>query len=225
MRGPPSPASLWWCTALAPSPLEPPLRFAQNQFPRETTTTAAPADARAGECASVTARNRACVSAHCRTCLGDECTCTGVKRTHTHTTDAQRHAPPPTSLRRGGECAYVRVKSGPPIDSEQLRAGLDRPVLPLPPCPPTLRHPSAPPRRGVASPLSSPSCMYMCALCVCIRKMNALPLRGRRSCHARCSLPPFFEIYRYRYSIRPPIWISVCLFAGLTLLCTVFLLG
>lgn len=131
---------------------------------------------------------------------------------HSHEHGAERHAPP-TSLCRGGECAYVRVKSGPPIDSEQLRAGLDRPVSPF-----LLRHPRRP--RGAprhpASWRCSPFRPYV-VLCVCIRKMNALLPRGEWSCHD--VLPSsFFEIYHYRYSIRPPIWISVCLFAGLALL-------
>lgn len=55
--------------------------------------------------------------------------CTYVEE-HSYTRRMERHAPP-TSLRRGGERAYVRVKSGPPIDSEQLRVGLDRPVSPF----------------------------------------------------------------------------------------------
>lgn len=47
----------------------------------------------------------------------------------------------------GGERAYVRVKSGPPIDSEQPRAGPDRPDPATPRVPLLPRR--RPPFRGV----------------------------------------------------------------------------
>lgn len=146
------------------------MRFAQNQFPRENDDGAG--DARR-ECASVTARCRACVPRVVKRVLG-----TGVRTWRSAPSHARERSNthPPTSPCRGGECAYVRAKSGPPIDSEQLRAGPDRPVSPFTPLlPPT------PPRRP-PTPRVATLFPRVCVLCVCIRRMNAL-LRGGRSCH------------------------------------------
>lgn len=210
MRGPPSPASLWWCTTGSVA-AGTPVAFRAESISSRNDDGAG--DARR-ECASVTARSRACVPRVVKRVLATRYTYVDEAHSHTHAKRSDTH--PPASPCRGGECAYVRVKSGPPIDSEQLRAGPDRPVSPFPPGAP--RRPAS--RR--CSPFLR-SLPRVCVLCVCIRRMNALLLRGGRSCHD--SVPSFFEIYRYRYSIRPPIWISVCLFAGLAVPYRCVLLG
>lgn len=168
MRGPPSPASLWWCTAGSVAAGTPVAFRAESISSRNDDDGAG--DARR-DCASVTARNRACVPASLSVSLA-----AGVrtrKSTHTRMAGATRTLPP-TSLCRGGECAYVRVKSGPPIDSEQLRAGLDRPVSPF-------LLPPARPRVVALSPLPA---LRVC--CLCMHSQDERTPATRRVVLSRC---------------------------------------
>lgn len=195
MRGPPSPASLWWCTAGSAAPLENPPR--SPSFRAESISSRNNDDDDAGEargaarrgCAITTARDRACVPRRIvgRVCSRLGCTYIRVraKDGHAHTHGAART--PDGAATRGRMCVYVRVKSGPPIDSEQPRVGPDRPVSPVHVFP----APATP--QQASFPFSS-ACVYM-YIYTPSHRMNALMLQ-RQAVLSQCISILFFQEMR-----------------------------
>lgn len=156
---------------LAPSLLEPPFAF------RAESISSRKRRRRRRRAPRVRERDRAKPRLRLRVVKRVLATCVRARAVLTPTR-TERHAPP-TSSCCGGECAYVRVKSGPPIDSEQLRVGPDRPVSPFrprdpPPRPPTLR---------VAALFSLPS-LHVCF--VCMHSQDERTPATRRAVLSRC---------------------------------------
>jgi len=148
---------------LAPSLLEPPFAF------RAESISSRKRRRRRRRARRVRERDRAKPRLRLRVVKRVLATCVRTRAAVLTLTRTERHAPP-TSSCCGGECAYVRVKSGPPIDSEQLRVGPDRPVSPLSSsgaAPPRHPRPSPSPlsARRSASRRCSPFRPCMCVLC------------------------------------------------------------